>query len=459
MVATVAVIPVSTYAKQTKFLQASQRIAGFVGGRGCGKSRVGSLNVLKRAKHGRFYMGVSDIYPRMEDSTIRDFLSLSRRTGRLLNYNKVEHRATFRTEDGGKADIRFRAAEDPEAMRGPNISGLWIDEASLVPEQAYLLAIAMCREEGEAGWIALTFTPKGARHWTYSTFFDEVGDPREESVLIHATSDENPFLPPGYADFLRKKYGTQLARQEVSGEFVEIGGLMFSRDWFQLVDRGPTDCERVCYWDKASTPGDGCYTCGVLMARDQLSCFYIEHVVRGQWSPDQRNKVMLSTAQMYAAKYGNTVRHAVEQEPGSGGAESALLTVRLLNQFPVTIDVVSGRAHRMRMRERLPGEAKVVRAQPFAAQAEYGNVRIVKSVWNTEYLDELCSFPESKYMDQVDASSGAYWYLAEGDVGKISPISATSHPPVQPHARGLPVHRILQGEGPGRYGLQFDGRR
>jgi phage terminase large subunit-like protein len=49
----------------------------------------------------------------------------------------------------------------------------------------------------------------------------------------------------------------------------------------------------------------------------------------------------------------------------------------------------------------------VERAQPLAAQAEAGTVKIVEGNWNRDYLDELCSFPEGK-ADQVDASSAAF---------------------------------------------------
>jgi hypothetical protein len=50
----------------------------------------------------------------------------------------------------------------------------------------------------------------------------------------------------------------------------------------------------------------------------------------------------------------------------------------------------------------------------FSAQAEAGNVRIVNGKWNTEFLEELTSFPEYKHDDQVDAATGAFNKLALG---------------------------------------------
>ena len=53
-----------------------------------------------------------------------------------------------------------------------------------------------------------------------------------------------------------------------------------------------------------------------------------------------------------------------------------------------------------------------MRADPFAAQWQAGNVRLVSAPWNRDYLDEHEHFPAGKYKDQVDASSGAFNKIA-----------------------------------------------
>jgi predicted phage terminase large subunit-like protein len=63
--------------------------------------------------------------------------------------------------------------------------------------------------------------------------------------------------------------------------------------------------------------------------------------------------------------------------------------------------------------DRVTGQ-KDVRAMPFAAQCEAGNVRLVLGQWNREYIDELCAFPNGSHDDQVDASSGAFNKLTLG---------------------------------------------
>ena len=88
----------------------------------------------------------------------------------------------------------------------------------------------------------------------------------------------------------------------------------------------------------------------------------------------------------------------VEQEPGSGGKESAESTIRMLAGYAVYADRVTGN--------------KVVRAEPFAAQVQGGNVGLVAGEWVTAFLDEAEVFPAGKWKDQIDAAAGAFSKLA-----------------------------------------------
>ncbi len=185
-------------------------------------------------------------------------------------------------------------------------------------------------------------------------------------------------------------------------------GNRFQRGWFGLVDAAPIKCRRIRYWDKAGTAGGGAYTAGVLMARSPDGLYYVEDVIRGQWSAMDRERAILQTAHMDRERYGSTVHFWVEQEPGSGGKESAEATVRMLAGFPVWKETVTG--------------SKDVRAEPFAAQAQAGNVKVLRGTWNAAYLEELMSFPNGRYKDQTDASSGAFNKLAVGSSG-IEPAS------------------------------------
>jgi predicted phage terminase large subunit-like protein len=168
-------------------------------------------------------------------------------------------------------------------------------------------------------------------------------------------------------------------------------GAMFKRAWFsRIIPSRPAGASALRYWDKSGSAASGDFTAGVLMVRDDEGFFTVADVVRGQWSSHERNQIMRQTAELD----GPEVAVWVEQEPGSGGKESAEISVRELAGFAVHIERVTG--------------AKQTRALPFAAQCEAGNVRLVRGPWVAAFIDELTSFPAGKFDDQVDAASGAF---------------------------------------------------
>lgn len=176
-------------------------------------------------------------------------------------------------------------------------------------------------------------------------------------------------------------------------------GGMFKRHWFRMIgpDQLPDGCTFVRYWDKAGTQDAGCYTAGVLMARDGGGRYYVVDVVRGQWEAHEREQVIRQTAEMDHQKHGYHKIY-LEQEPGASGKESVQSSIRNLAGFSAYADLASGQ--------------KEVRAQPFAAMCGIGQVHLVRASWNREYISELCQFPAGAYKDQVDASSGAFNQLS-----------------------------------------------
>jgi predicted phage terminase large subunit-like protein len=170
-------------------------------------------------------------------------------------------------------------------------------------------------------------------------------------------------------------------------------GKVFNLAWFEIVRQAPMQLTRVRFWDKAGTEEGGDWTAGVKMGKDPATgLVYVEDVVRGQWSAHQREQVIKQTAQLD----GHDVQIYVEQEPGSGGKESAQTSILNLQGYVAFADPVRG--------------DKVKRAYPLSAYAEARNVKIVEGQWNRCYLDELHGFdPENSLKkDQVDASSGAF---------------------------------------------------
>lgn len=172
-------------------------------------------------------------------------------------------------------------------------------------------------------------------------------------------------------------------------------GGMFKTENFHIVDVPPSRIvDRVRYWDKAGTQDAGANTCGVRMNKLADGTFFVDSVIKGQWNTGVRERTIMQTAETD----GKRVRIGIEQEPGSGGKESAENTIRMLAGYIAEADRPTG--------------DKVFRADPYSVQVNWSNVYLKKADWNESYIEEHRHFPVGKAKDQVDASSGAFSKLS-----------------------------------------------
>lgn len=243
-------------------------------------------------------------------------------------------------------------------------------------------------------------------------------------------------LPMGRPDWLNREPGESLCPQRFSREALlaiqaDVGSVVWGaeyqgapraaegeqikRAWLDVnKEYSIGDAWRVRYWDKAGTAGGGSYTAGVLMAYI-VGEYCVEDVVRGQWSAGEREDVIEETAVADVEKYGHVLIW-IEQEPGSGGKESAESTLYRLSGYPVQADRPTG--------------SKDVRLAPFRVEAEKGGVCLARGSWNRDYVDELCAVPFGRTRDQADATAGAFNKLAEV---------------VRKHRLVMPIGRIFVG--------------
>lgn len=149
------------------------------------------------------------------------------------------------------------------------------------------------------------------------------------------------------------------------------------------------------YWDKAASKDEGkrkakARTAGVLMYKLKNGKYLIADGKAGKWETDVREDVIRDTAE----SDGRKVRVAVEQEPGSGGKDSARGTIKNLAGFSAKADRPTG--------------DKVYRADPYSVQVNHGNVMLQAGEWNHDFIEEHRYFPYGTTKDYVDASSGAF---------------------------------------------------
>jgi predicted phage terminase large subunit-like protein len=168
-------------------------------------------------------------------------------------------------------------------------------------------------------------------------------------------------------------------------------GGMFHADDFTVVDEpAPASARRVRGWDLAGTRDKrAAATVGVLMALHE-GTVYVEDVVRIQGRPAEVEALLRSTAE----RDGRQVEQSIPQDPGQAGKYQKGALAKLLHGYPCRFTPETG--------------SKEDRARPLAAQAEAGNVRLVRAPWNGAYVSEMAMFPGGSWRDQVDASSRAY---------------------------------------------------
>lgn len=184
-------------------------------------------------------------------------------------------------------------------------------------------------------------------------------------------------------------------------------GEFFKRANFEIVDAAPSGGITVRYWDRASTRPSAQnqnpdWTRGCRMSKVD-GIYYIHHMASTRDTPAGVEKLIRSTADEDPEDM-----IGLEKDPGQAGVADVDNLIRMLSGFDV--------------RSRPATVSKEIRARPFSAQVEAGNVKLVRGSWNKEYLDELEQFPDPNDVskdDQVDASSGAFNMLNEMKQGRI----------------------------------------
>jgi len=172
-------------------------------------------------------------------------------------------------------------------------------------------------------------------------------------------------------------------------------GELFKVANIKILKAIPTNVVRwVRYWDKAGTEGGkGAQTAGALVGITSANEVILADVISGRWAAPEREKIIKQTAELD----GKKVHVWVEQEPGSGGKESAENTVRNLQGYTCKIEKVTG--------------DKVTRAEPLSCQVEIGNFYVVEGDYlhgQEGAMQQFRMFPNGKLKDMIDATGGAY---------------------------------------------------
>jgi predicted phage terminase large subunit-like protein len=175
-------------------------------------------------------------------------------------------------------------------------------------------------------------------------------------------------------------------------------GLLFQRGWCQIIDVVPAGTFFVRGWDLAATPktesNDPDWTAGSKVGRTPDGRFVVGHHTRGRMRPSDVERLLVNTAQ----QDGFETEIALPQDPAQAGKAQAEHLIRLLAGFNVHARPISG--------------DKVIRFSPFSAQAEAGNVLVLRGPWNDDWFTALEGFPDAAHDDDADATAEAFNALA-----------------------------------------------
>ena len=222
-------------------------------------------------------------------------------------------------------------------------------------------------------------------------------------TFIASTLQDNKILMKNDPGYMANLLALALVERErlLNGNWKikAAAGSFFKRSQIgEILTEIPNDLIAVCRgWDLAATDknedDEAAFTAGVLMGKRENGRFVIIDVVNRQLKAGDVRSTVLVTAKMDHVKY-TWCRQRLPQDPGQAGKDQKASYMEMLAGFDVRMIPESG--------------DKTTRAEPMAAQWQHGMFDLVAGEWNEAYLNQLESFPDSKFKDMVDASSSAF---------------------------------------------------
>lgn len=233
----------------------------------------------------------------------------------------------------------------------------------------------------------------------------EVPIPPKSLTFIPAKLTDNKALmaaDPGYMASLLSL--PLVERERLLGGNWKIrpaAGLYFQRSWCKVVDTVPMGTTFARGYDFGAT---------VRTAEnpdpDATSSTKIGRMPDGRYIVVDNDNDCLSPAGVKrklantASQDGKACKISIPQDPGQAG-KSQVAGMKLdLAGYDVRSSTETG--------------DKVTRFSPFSAQAEGGNIDVLRGAWNDRWFTALESFPMAKHDDDADSTSRAYDAIALG---------------------------------------------
>ncbi len=203
----------------------------------------------------------------------------------------------------------------------------------------------------------------------------------------------------GEALWPEKHTATELLEMQTAAPFMFAGqyqqrpapveGNIYRPDQIQIVDTAPA-CTKWCRGYDFGSTVNGDWTVGLKLGLTRDQRVVIADMLRIRCGPDERDAAIMNAA----AGDGRGTWIDFPQDPGQAGKTQVLYLTKKLAGYRVSSSPETG--------------DKVVRAQPWAAQINVGNVMMVKAPWNQALTDEYRLFPNGAFDDISDAGARAF---------------------------------------------------
>jgi len=272
------------------------------------------------------------------------------------------------------------------------------------------------KRSGKKRWLV---TYEDQKYWFNSKSEANAAYPEGSPIsftFIPSKLDDNKILmkqDPGYKAKLMAL--NKVDRERLLGgnwDVMPLAGMYFKREYFEEIEFAPPFKRIVRCWDRAATEWirgidseskkpDA--TAGVKIGQTYDDQFVIIDVIEERYSSGKVEALIKNTA----IQDGVICSVKGFQDPGSAGKSEAENFIKMLSGFHVTVERIA--------------VDKITAAKPFSAQAEPGNIKILKSCRNKElFYSQLENFPKDSHDDIVDASSGAFNELNASNVGAFT---------------------------------------
>jgi hypothetical protein len=213
-------IPYEALPSQQRFHDSEARFKAFCGPVGSGKSQALCQEAIALTYQNQRCTGLlgAPTFPMLRDALQVQFFEACRAAEVGYEWLRAENRVLL--ESGSV--VLFRALDNYERLRGPNLAWFGIDELTYTRPEAWLRLEARLRDPRASrlcGFAA--FTPRGF-DWAYEKFRSH---PVAGYELIEAAPLENHYIlaqVPDYYERLRCSYDARFYEQEALGKFVNV---------------------------------------------------------------------------------------------------------------------------------------------------------------------------------------------------------------------------------------------